>query len=318
MNRFYSFALWALLLTTSAVNLAQATPFAGKYQELPLWGDTPAPGTKDIQLEEQWDDFNKNPNNPDYSVANISRPSLTVFPPANPNGSAMVVIPGGGYRKNVFDKEGVDIAHWLNSLGITAFVLKYRLPVEWPDGGRHMAFQDGQRAMRLIRAQANTWKLDKDRIGVMGFSAGGHLAASLGSLWEKQSYSPIDKTDKESARPDAMIIVYGVVDANINSVATTTNEAAAAFKEYKPIKSLSKNSSPAFIVTANDDSVVNPAQSARFYLAMQEQGVVSELHIFRDGGHGFAIRKTNNLPVADWTRLCEAWMMEQGFLRKKQ
>lgn len=314
--RNYSFVLWALIAIASVTNLAQANPFAGKYQEIPLWGNAPAPGTKGIQLEEQWDDFNKNPNNPDYSVANISKPSLTVFTPAAPNGGAMVVIPGGGYRKNVFDKEGADIARWLNTLGITAFVLKYRLPVEWPEGGRHMAFQDGQRALRLIRAQANTWKLDKNRIGVIGFSAGGHLAASLGTQWEKKTHTPFDAIDKENAKPDVMVIVYGVVDANFNTAAAPTNEAAGALKEYNAIKSVSKKSSPAFIVTAHDDPVVNAAQSARFYVALQEQGVSSELHIFRSGGHGFAIRKTKNLPAANWTHLCELWMIEQGFLPK--
>ena len=304
MVKLNSLVCIVLLLSSSSLN---ANPFADKYQEIALWGDAPAPGTKDVQLEEQWDDFNKNPTNPDYSVSNISRPSITVFTPEKPNGSAMVVVPGGGYQKNVFDKEGVDIARWLNTLGITAFVLKYRLPVEWVDG-RHMAFQDGQRALRLIRAQAKDWKLDKNRIGVIGFSAGGHLAASLGVYWQKKAQMPIDAIDRENAKPDVMVIVYGVVDANIPNV--PTNEAAGILKEYNVVKAASKDSSPAFIITAHDDPVVSSAQSARFYLALQNKGVSSELHIFRDGGHGFAIRKTKNLPIATWTKLCERWMIE--------
>lgn len=314
MIQSYSFFLWAFILIAPLTNIAHANPFAGKYQEIPLWGDSPAPGTNGVQLKEAWDDFNKNPENPDYSVSNISRPSLTIFTPENPNGSAMIIIPGGGYRKNVFDKEGVDIARWLNTLGVTAFVLKYRLPGEWSDSGRHMPLQDGQRAVRLIRAQASTWKLDKNRVGVIGFSAGGHLAASMGTFWDRKIYSPVDAIDKENARPDAMVIVYGVVDAEINAAAALINEAAATLKEYSPITSITKNSSPAFIVAAQDDATVNAAQSARFYLALQEEGVGSELHIFRIGGHGFAIRKTKNLPVAAWTGLCEKWMIEQSFL----
>ena len=310
--------LW--LLSLIICNLTHANPFSSKYPEIPLWGNMPAPDTQGIQLQEQWDDFNKNPDNPDYSVSQISSPSITVFKPAKANGSAMLVIPGGGYSKNVFAKEGVDMARWLNSLGVTAFVLKYRLPSEWPKAGKDMAFQDGQRAMRLIRARAGEWMLDKNRLGVIGFSAGGHLAASLGTLWDKQSYAPRDDMDKQSARPDLMILAYAAVDGDI-ALATkfaATNPSAAAFVAYQPIKAISKNTSPSFLVAASDDPKVKGNMSARFYNQLIEQGVAAELHIFNRGGHGFALRKTAGMPIAIWPKLCEAWMTELGFLAAEQ
>lgn len=293
--RSFVFAIARLALCACLLVGAQTASAADSFRELreiPLWGDKAAPGTRGVRLTEKWVNNSFNPLDPERDLEGISTPSLSVFIPRTPNGAAMIVVPGGGYRKNVFDKEGVEIARWLTSIGVTAFVLKYRLPAEWPEGGRIMARQDGQRALRLVRTHAADWQLDPARIGVIGFSAGGHLAASLGTGWQEKLYEPLDASDKASARPDAMVLVYGAMDLG----------------EVPP------DTPPAFIVAADNDSTVTSERSARFYIALRQAQVRAELHIYRDGGHGFAIRKTNGLPVAEWTQQCLAWMRMTGFV----
>lgn len=293
------------------------TSFAASFKgmlDIPLWSTTTPPGTQGIKLEEKWVNNSFNPIDPERDLSGISSPSIAVFVPRIPNGAAMIVVPGGGYSKNVFDKEGVEIARWLTSIGVTAFVLKYRLPTEWPDGGRHMPLQDGQRAMRLVRSHAQDWNIDPKRIGVIGFSAGGHLAAAMGTGWNKPVYTPVDADDQVSARPDAMVIVYGVADGGNRPLPEKPGEHAMIYREYAIPPMVTSESSPAFIVAADDDPTVNAEQSARIYLALHAAKVPAELHLFRNGGHGFAIRKTQALPVAEWTLQCLAWLRATGIV----
>ncbi|GAB2896416.1 alpha/beta hydrolase [Uliginosibacterium flavum] len=309
--RFAGFALSALLVLYTG--LCSAASFKGQA-EFPLWGDQAAPATNGVKLEEKWTDVSSNkPFEQEPEVAGISTPTLSVFVPRSPNGAAMIVIPGGGYSKLCFGKEGVEIARWLNSLGITAFVLKHRLPVEWPTGvGRHMPLQDGQRAVRLLRAHAADWNLDPQRIGVMGFSAGGHLAALLGTAWKQKSYEARDAIDALSARPDVIVVAYGVFDFAGRTLPAKASEGALAIHDYPAVPAA--DSSPAFIVAADDDPKVNTEQSARFYAALHNAKVPAELHIYRGGDHGFALRKNNALPVADWARQSLEWMRASGFV----
>ena len=291
-------------------------------QAIPLWGNAPAPDTNGVTLEEKWTEFGNNPQVPDRSVSNISSPSITVFAPAQPNGAAMIVIPGGGYSKVVFDIEGVNIARWLNSIGITAFVLKYRLPAEWPDVGHNMPFQDAQRAIRLVRANAQHWGLDSKRVGVIGFSAGGNLAANLGTVWDKHTHKPVDNIDQQNARPDLMVLAYASFDnlaPHIFYVFRTwssSNQYLAMARHFEPIAQVTANTSPAFILAAHNDSKVPASHSAKFYTALYDAKVSAELHIYRDGEHGFAISKTNGLPVADWTNQCVAWFKQMAFIKE--
>ncbi|HSD40013.1 MAG TPA: alpha/beta hydrolase [Rhodocyclaceae bacterium] len=308
--------LSAALVLHASLGMA-ATNFKGML-EIPLWGDAEAPGTKGLKLEEKWVNNSFNPIDPERDLTGISTPSLSVFVPRIPNGSAMIVVPGGGYSKNVYDKEGVEIARWLTSIGVTAFVLKYRLPAEWPDGGRHMPLQDGQRAMRLLRSHAADWNIDPKRIGVIGFSAGGHLAAIMGTAWKKKTYEPVDADDAASAKPDAMVIVYGIADAGANTLGKPApekiSERVMPYFEYPATELGDQDSSQAFIVAADDDTTVNAEQSARLYMALHKAKVPTELHLFRNGNHGFAIRKTQALPLAEWTLQCLAWMRASGFV----
>jgi acetyl esterase/lipase len=291
-------------------------------QAIPLWGDKPAPDTEGVTLEEKWTEFGNNPQVPDRSVTNISSPSITAFTPAQPNGAAMIVLPGGGYNKVVFDKEGVNIARWLNSIGITAFVLKYRLPAEWPDVGYNMPFQDAQRALRLVRANAQHWGLDGNRIGVIGFSAGGNLAANLGTVWNKKTHKPVDVIDQQNARPDLMVLVYASFDnlaphfLYVFRSWSSSNQYLAMARHFEPIAQVTADTSPAFILAAHNDSKVPASHSAKFYTALYEAKVSTELHIYRDGEHGFAISKTNGLPVANWTNQCVVWFKQMAFIKE--
>jgi acetyl esterase/lipase len=208
----------------------------------------------------------------------------------------------------------VEIARWLGSIGVTAFVLKYRLPSEWPEGGRHMPLQDGQRAMRLLRAHAADWNIDPNRIGVIGFSSGGHLAATMGTAWNKKVYPPVDAVDTVSARPDAVVLVYANIDAGGKPMPDKPSERSMPYYAYPAAELVDAESSQTFIVAADDDTTVNAEQSARFYLALHKAKVPSELHLFRNGNHGFAIRKTQGLPIAEWTLQCLAWMRASGFV----
>jgi acetyl esterase/lipase len=291
-------------------------------QSIPIWGNASPPDTNGVTLEEKWTEFGNDPQVPQRSVTNISSPSITAFTPTNPNGAAMIILPGGGYSKVVYDKEGVEIARWLNSIGITAFVLKYRLPAEWPKDGYKMPFQDAQRALRLVRANAQHWGLDSKRIGVIGFSAGGNLAANLGTVWNKQVHKPIDAIDQQNARPDVMALIYGAYEnfgpqfLYVFRSMSSSNPFIKMARHFEPIAQVTAETPPAFILAATNDSKVPAAHSATFYLALVEAKVSAELHIYRDGEHGFAISKTNGLPIAEWTNQCTAWFKQSGFIAR--
>ena len=172
-------------------------PITAKVEDIALWPGTP-PGSDGVSIREVVEESTVNPSR---AVSGVTKPAIQAFVTAKPQGAAVLVIPGGGYRKIVWDKEGVEIARWLNSIGIDAYVLKYRLPNEGHKDGRAVPLQDAQRAMRLIRARQPTAK-----IGALGFSAGGHLAGMAGTTYAKQYYAAIDSADKLSARPDFLEI----------------------------------------------------------------------------------------------------------------
>lgn len=221
-------------------------------------------------------------------ITNINHPEIIVAPAktgktANP---AVLVCPGGGYKYVTLNKEGTEVAKWLNSIGITAIILKYRVPKN-----RDGAFQDAQRAMRLIRANAEEWQVNPDQIGVLGFSAGGHLAARLSTKYDQSSYQAINEFDSLSCKPDFTTLIY---PAYLHS------------NKYKLKESLpiNKKTPPAFIVQAqNDTHYIN--NSIAYFLGLKKVGVRAELHIFPLGGHGFGMHPSGN--ISTWPLLFEKW-----------
>ncbi len=286
--------------------------------EMVLWGQRTPPGSDGVELVAQVDDAGS-PGDPRRTVRGIGVPTLTAHRPSRPNGAAAVVMVGGGYTALVVDKEGTDVARWLNSLGITGFVLKNRLPGEGHAKGRHVPLQDAQRALRLIRARSADWRLDPNRIGAVGLSSGGHMAAMLGTHWARSVYDPADHIDAASARPDFLVLGYGPYSGNARDGLINAGqpplepaEKQALYDTYPIDRQVGADTPPAFLVATDDDRRVDALNSVRVYMAMRRAGVPCELHIFKDGGHGFAIRETAGKPVSAWTGLCEAWLATLG------
>ena len=230
-----------------------------------------------------------------------------------------MICPGGGYGLLAWEKEGTKLAQWLNGLGVTAVVLKYRLP---KDGNKHPApMLDAQRAMRMVRAHAKDFNLDPTRIGIMGFSAGGHLASTVATHYDSGKETG-DAIDKQSCRPDFQILIYPVISSDkkirhgcINNL-LGKNADQKLREEFSNELQVTKDSPPAFLVHANDDKGVNPENSVRYYLALRKNKVPAEMHIYEKGGHGFGMG-VNGSAVASWPDRCAEWLKVRGLLKKK-
>ena len=240
------------------------------------------------------------------SLTKVSKPTLTVCrPEATQNRAvAVVVFPGGGYTNLAWDHEGEQVARWLNSRGVTAAILKYRVPRREgtaKDTPPVQALMDAQRAISLVRSKAADWGIDAQRIGVLGFSAGGHLAAWSATNFDKRAYDKIDATDDASCRPDfAMMIYPGYV----------VKQGTA---ELSPEIRVTPQTPPCFFVHAGDDRV-SPENSVTMYLALKRAKVPAELHIYASGGHGFGIRPTGK-PAANWPQRCKDWLRDVQILK---
>jgi len=246
------------------------------------------------------------------NIVGILNPSLIAFVPEKPNGTSIIVVPGGSYLKLVAAKEGADIARWLNTLGITAFVLKHRLPNEGHADGRHVILQDGQRAIRLVRQHSAVWQLNPDKIGIMGFSAGGHLAAATGTAFETISYPPMDAMDQLSPRPDFMALIYPAVGFTAAHGIAGQRESRAAFSEYATNEIPQVRTPPTFIMIAADDGLA--PNVVRFWQALAQAENPPELHIAARGGHGFALKADAAPSVRIWPDLFSIWLKTKGFL----
>jgi acetyl esterase/lipase len=246
----------------------------------------------------------------DRAVMHVSQPILEVFRPANPNGSAIVVAPGGGYVRLAVDKEGAGAARRLNQCGVTVFVLNYRLPADGWAAGYDAALQDVQRAVRLVRSRAAEWSLDVKRIGVMGFSAGGHLAAASLTRYDDAVYEAVDAADQASARPDLVCLGYAVmsVGSGANQFPGPDTEARQPLNErVKP------GMAPTFIVHAADDRTVPVANSLAMFQALKAADVPTEMHIYQEAGHGFGFTLPGEKPASHWPDTFEAWARRAGF-----
>jgi acetyl esterase/lipase len=229
-------------------------------------------------------------------LANVSTPTLTLYAPAGKNtGAAIVVFPGGGYSILAIDLEGTEVCDWLTSAGVSCILVKYRVPESGPYPKFSGALQDAQRAVGLVRAHAEEWHIDPAKIGVLGFSAGGHLAAAVSTHFDKRVYEPIDLADQQSSRPDFTVLVY---PAYLVVKGTLTLSSDIPVTAETP---------PAFLVQAEDDTAAPVENSLVYFHALKKAKVNGELHVYSQGGHGFGLRHTD-LAVTGWPRLVEAWL----------
>ncbi len=237
-------------------------------------------------------------------LGNVTKPAITVFRPApeKDTGAAVVVCPGGGYNILAYNLEGSEICAWLNSIGVTGVLLKYRVP------GRLTAqyrapLQDAQRALGLVRFHAKDWNIDAKRVGILGFSAGGHLAAAAGTNFETRAYAPVDDADNENCRPDFTILIYPAY--------LTTEDLTTPAPDIK----VNDKTPPAFIVQTQDDTV--QVENAYVYaLALKNAKVAAELHVYPTGGHGYGLRPSGNA-VSQWPQRAAEWLAVQGWLKAK-
>jgi acetyl esterase/lipase len=257
----------------------------------------------------------------DRIVKGVRRPTLTVFEPAKPNGASLLMTPGGGYKWVVMDKEGYECAERFAAAGVTVYVANYRLPGDGWAAGPAVALQDAQRSLRLIRVLASAKGLDPERVGVMGFSAGGHVAGCLSLMWDRDVYSPEDGIDELSARPDFSVLVYPVATLHQRFAHPGSRErmfGPSPTAEQGRAWSLEENARPdappTFLLHAADDAAVPVENSLMLEAALRAAKVPTELHVFEEGGHGFGLRFARGKPVEAWPDLVLAWGRRKGFV----
>ncbi|MGH6911512.1 MAG: alpha/beta hydrolase [Phenylobacterium sp.] len=307
------------------VGLAVATPALAAAQPLPdpaetvrLWPGKP-PGAPAVLPTEQIVDRVKTSGFQDRFVTGIGEPLMTVFRPARPNGAAVLIAPGGAYIRVVIDKEGFEVAHRLAAAGITAFVLRYRLPKEGWTKAADAPLQDAQRGIRLIRAGAAGYGVDPKRIAAMGFSAGGHVMASLATRHQAQVYPAQDAADRIDARPDLSALLYPVIDMasplahpGSREALLGANPTPAIEAAYSPQRHVDATTPPTFLVHAADDPGVPVDNSLNYLAALRAAKVRAEAHIFEEGGHGFGIYLARGKPAHAWPELFLAWAQRRG------
>ena len=248
-------------------------------------------------------------------------PGVYIYAAKNPNGAAMVICPGGGYGALAMDHEGVQVADWLNSHGVTAVVLKYRLG---PKYNHPIPLGDAQRAIRYVRANATKLQVDHKRVGILGFSAGGHLASTAGTHFDAGDKAPDDPIESQSSRPDFMVLMYPVITltgpfahGGSRSNLLGKNPDAKLVESLCNDKMVTKDTPPTFLVHTTEDKGVPPENSVLFYLALTKHKVPAEMHIFEKGRHGLGLalkEGDRELPYAHWPDRCIAWMKSRGLL----
>ena len=316
MIRRFSIAV----LCAAIAGLAQARPATWQpsqgHTQLPLWpGEPPhartptgpetvtTTGSDHLVAGKPWD-----------FISDVSQPTITVYSPAKNNtGAAVLVFPGGGYRILAIDLEGTEICNWLTSIGVTAVLVKYRVPNDSPtwnqpcgcdrDTKSSRPLEDAQRAISVVRAHAKEWHIDPRKIGVIGFSAGGHLVAAVSTHFDRRSYAAVDDADKESCRPDFAMSIYP------GHLWITQ-----AF-ELNPEIKVTRQTPPTFLVHAENDPIDHVNHSLVYYRALKEAGVPVEMHLFAEGKHAFGLR-TTTFPVTRWPQLAEKWLQTIGMVPK--
>jgi acetyl esterase/lipase len=275
-------------------------------KEIPIW----AKSIPDAELITGTETYN------DGMAKDVSNPTIKIFSPSKGNsGVAVLVFPGGGYIDLAIELEGSEICEWLASIGVTGILLKYRVPASGPhydkacycekDPIKPLALQDAQRAMSLVRSQAKQWNINPNKIGVMGFSAGGHLVADISTNYRKRAYSLTDDIDTVNCRPNFGIVMFP---------GHMTFHTSKPYELNRTIP-VDSNTAPTFILQAGNDPVDNIQNSLVYYIALKKAGVPTEYHIYAEGGHAFGLNRTvldnpkwNELPIADWENLVERWL----------
>jgi acetyl esterase/lipase len=268
------------------------------HLSMAIWPGTPpgAPANLPPEINMNAAGTQKAGSRPYIRLGNVSTPTITLFKPTGKNtGAAVVVFPGGGYQILAMDLEGTEVCDWLNSIGVTCVLLKYRVPDSGPYPKSAAALQDAQRTMGLVRQHAAEWGIDPHRIGVLGFSAGAHLSAAISNIYEKRVYDAIDDADQLSCKPDFSVVIYPgyLALAEQNFAANPAIEPTA-------------ETPPSFILQAEDDPV-HVENSLVYFLALKNAKVPAELHLYAQGGHGYGLRP-RDLPIMGWPKLVETWL----------
>jgi acetyl esterase/lipase len=298
------FALWVVFACgrlSAQTNVWQPSP---GHAQMPIWPGA-VPDAQPVPGPEYVTNVPPTTGVPWIAVCNVSQPTMTVYSPKGTNtGVAVVVFPGGGYNCLAIDIEGTEICNWLTSKGITAVLLKYRVPTRGSGAYAESlpALEDAQRTVGLVRFHAAGWHIDPHKIGVIGFSAGGHMVAATSTHFDQRSYPAVDAADKESCRPDFAIALYPGHLWNDDG----------NFK-LNPSVPVTTNTPPTFLVQAENDPVDNVNNSLVYYLALKNAGVPVEMHLYAQGGHAYGLRRTK-FPITEWPRLVETWLGTIGMI----
>jgi acetyl esterase/lipase len=285
------------------------------HTQVPIWPGTPPDAKPRSGPEGAGPGSALYGGRPIVVVTNVSQPTMTVYSPQGTNtGVAMVVFPGGGYQILAMDLEGTEICDWLNSKGITGVLLKYRVPVKkvGPYGESPPALQDAQRTLSLVRYHAAEWHIDPHKLGVIGFSAGGHMVAATSTHYPKRSYRPVDAADKASCRPDFAIAVFPG-HLTLGSPRDTHTWSSPRHLDLNPNVPVTSNTPPTFLLQAQNDPVDGVNNSMAYSLALRNAGVHVELHLYAEGGHAFGLRRTR-FPITEWPALVEKWLGTIGMI----
>jgi acetyl esterase/lipase len=296
----------AFFTVATAAEAGKEIPAAGGDNEIVLW---PAGRPADAVPLEESQIAKLKSQTTEERIHYVGRPTLTVFAAdkESANGCAVVICPGGGYNILAWPKEGTEVAEWFNSIGVTAFVLKYRVPRRAREEIHWEPMQDVQRAIRIVRQQAEKWNIDPTRIGTLGFSAGGHLTVMSGVQYETESYPRVDDADDLSCRPDFICPIYAayLADDYQDDVA-----------ELGSLVKVTQQTPPTFMAVTWDDKM-RGAQAALLLVRLKEHGVPAELHVYSKGGHGYGIRPSDN-PVSSWHHQLANWLQASGLLDSSQ
>lgn len=307
MTRFTLMALtivaaWAVCPPVEAENPQVVQVWPGPAPE-----ETGDVGEEIVRMSPKLDRTQVEVTEPTRLITNVTRPTLTIYRPAKDKdaGTAVLICPGGGYWDLYWQLEGEEVAAWLNSIGATGIILKYRVPRR-PDEVKgepaRRPLQDAQRAVSLVRSQAGDWGIHPQQIGIVGFSAGGHLAIATATSFEQRTYDPIDDVDKSSCRPDFAIGVYsGYLKAKDRD-------------EVAPGIHIPAQTPPVFLAHGGADIISPPEHSVLMYLALKKAGIPAELHIYATAAHDFGVRPSDH-PCSTWTAACADWLRHQGFLK---
>ena len=302
--------VYSVVLIASLCGASSAIA-ADSLQVIELWpgvapDETGTIGPERVRMSPKLERKQVEVTEPTRMITGVTKPTIAIHSPTKTlnNGTAVLIFPGGGYWDLYWELEGEEVAAWLNSLGVTGVIVKYRVPrrPDEPEGQpARRPLQDAQRAMRIVRSRATEFGIDPKHIGVIGFSAGGHLAISTATSFEKRSYEAIDNLDRISCRPDFAIPIYsGYLKAK-------------DAHQLAPGLAVPSGTPPVFLVHGSDDIISPPEHSVVMYLALKQVGIPAELHLYAGTTHDFGVRRSDR-PYGQWTDSCARWLRDQGFL----